>query len=141
MLTGGLYRHYGVYAGSGTVIDLSPEEDITSLSEKGKALVHEKSLAEFLNGCPGGVDNSPGIHFRRKTLKRARAGIGSGRNTYDLLINNSEHKTRQWQTGTGYSTQVKKAAAFADGIFNKTGRVKTCLYLPVFVLVFTLLLK
>jgi len=55
------------------------------------------------------VDNSAGIHSRRKTVKRARAEIGSGRGTYDLVSTNCEHKAREWQTGKKQSNQVDDA--------------------------------
>ena len=104
----GLYRHYGVYD-HGKVIDISPESGGDSLQNKHNAHIRKRSLRSFLNGDPGYVDNSPGVYSRKKTLKRARAEIGTGRNTYDLVFNNCEHKAREWQTGRKRSKQVEDA--------------------------------
>jgi len=104
----GLYRHYGVYD-NGKVIDISPCNGDDSLLNKHAAHIRKRSLRSFLNGDPGYVDNSPGIHSRKQTLKRARAEIGTGKNTYDLIFNNCEHKAREWQTGRKRSKQVEDA--------------------------------
>ena len=105
----GMYRHYGVYDGNGKVIDISPDNGDNSLRNKHNAHVRKRSLSGFLNGDPGFVDNSPGVHSRKQTLKRARAEVGTGRNSYDLLFNNCEHKAREWQTGRKHSGQVEDA--------------------------------
>jgi len=104
----GLYRHYGVYD-DGKVIDISPGNGDNSLSNKHNAVVRKRSMRSFLNGDPGYVDNSPGLYSREKTLNRARAEVGTGRNSYDLLFNNCEHKAREWQTGKKQSRQVDNA--------------------------------
>jgi len=101
----GLYRHYGVYD-NGKVIDVSFDNGSKSLRNTRNARVGKKSLRDFLNGDPGYVDNSPGCHSRKQTLKRARAEIGTGKN-YDLVFNNCEHKAREWQTGRKKSGQVE----------------------------------
>ena len=105
----GLYRHYGVYEGDGRVIDISTDNDNNALSSKHNASIRNRSLQSFLGGDPGYVDNSPGLHSRKKTLKRARAEVGTGRNSYDLIFNNCEHKAREWQTGKKQSRQVENA--------------------------------
>ena len=104
----GLYRHYGVYDG-GKVIDISTPDGDNSLANKHNAHIRERPLGEFLGGCPGYVDNSPGLYSRKKTVKRARAEIGTGSNSYDLIFNNCEHKAREWQTGYKQSKQVEDA--------------------------------
>jgi len=101
----GLYRHYGVYD-NGKVIDLSCDNGGKSLRNTRNANVSKKSVREFLNGDPGYVDNSPGCHSRKQTLKRARAEIGRGKN-FDLVFNNCEHNAREWQTGRKKSRQVE----------------------------------
>jgi len=108
----GLYRHYGVYD-NGKVIDISPCNNDNSLQNKHTAHIRERSLESFLNGDPGYVDNTPGLHSREETLKRARAEIGTGKGTYDLVFNNCEHKAREWQTGHKQSKQVEDAAVTA----------------------------
>jgi len=90
----GLYRHYGVFD-DGHVIDISPNSRDNSLDNKHNAHIRRRTLNDFLNSDPGYVDNSRGIHSRRETVKRARAEIGSGRGTYDLISNNCEHKARE----------------------------------------------
>ena len=116
----GLYRHYGVYAGSGKVIDISPDNGNNSLTNKHNAVIRKRSLRSFLNGDPGYVDNSPGNHSRKQTLKRARKEVGSGRNSYDLLFNNCEHKAREWQTGRKQSKQVENAF---EQVVNVAGHI------------------
>ena len=112
----GLYRHYGVYD-NGQVIDISPDNGDNSLSNKQNAHIRQRSLRSFLNGDPGYVDNSPGLYSREKTLQRARAEIGTGRDSYDLVFNNCEHKAREWQTGHKQSKQVEDALELAAKVF------------------------
>jgi len=113
----GMYRHYGVYD-HGKVIDFSPCGGGDSLQNKHTAHVRKRSLDSFLSGDPGYVDNSPGIYSRSKTLRRARAELGSGRNSYDLVSNNCEHKAREWQTGRKHSKQVEEAGNIVTGIVS-----------------------
>ena len=105
----GLYRHYGVYDDNSKVIDISPADGDNSLRNKHNAVIRERPLREFLNGDPGYVDNSPGLHSREKTLQRARKAIGTGRNSYNLVFNNCEHIAREFQTGQKKSMQVDDA--------------------------------
>ena len=104
----GLYRHYGVYD-NGNVIDISPIDGNNALSNKQNAEIRKRPLEEFLNGNPGYVDNSPGLHSRKKTLQRARQAIGTGKNSYSLVFNNCEHIAREFQTGQKQSKQVDDA--------------------------------
>jgi hypothetical protein len=115
----GLYRHYGVYTGSNEVIDFSPRKGTDALSNKQNAVVHKKTVAEFFNGDSGGIDNSPGIHHRKKTLARAKSELEQGSGTYDLIFNNCEHKAREWQTGEGKSQQVEDAIEIAVNTIEK----------------------
>ena len=101
----GVYLHYGLYD-EGKVIDISPDDGDNSLFNKHKAVIRKRSLKDFLKGNPGYVDNSPGFHSREKTVKRARREIGRGKNSYNLIFNNCEHKAREWQTGEKKSYQV-----------------------------------
>ena len=114
----GIYRHYGVYD-NGKVIDISPDNNDNSLANKHNALIRERPLDDFLGGCPGYVDNSPGLHSRGKTVRRARAEIGTGRNSYDLIFNNCEHKAREWQTGQKQSNQVEDAVVKIVDLFTR----------------------
>ena len=113
----GLYRHYGVYD-NGRVIDISPANGSNDLASKGNASVRKRPLREFLSGDPGYVDNSPGRHSRRQTLKRARSEVGTGKNSYSLIFNNCEHKAREWQTGRKRSTQVENVISQLFDWFN-----------------------
>ena len=112
----GLYQHYGIYD-EGKVIDFSPVDGNNALQNKQTAVVRQRSLRSFLNGDPGYVDNAPGFHSRKKALKRARAEIGKGQNSYDLLFNNCEHKAREWQTGRKESRQVDDAIELVTRTF------------------------
>ena len=103
-----LYLHYGVYD-NGKVIDFSPPDNNNALANKHNANVRIRSLSDFLNGDSGYIDNSPGFHSSKKTIKRARAEIGTGKSSYDLIYNNCEHKAREWQTGSKQSKQVDNA--------------------------------
>ena len=102
----GLYRHYGVYD-NGNVIDISPDGGDNSLANKHNAIIRKRSLNSFLNGDQGYVDNSLGFFSREKTVKRARAEIGTGKDSYNLIFNNCEHKAREWQTSRKESGQVE----------------------------------
>ena len=113
----GFYRHYGIYD-QGNVIDISPDKGGDALSNKHNALIRERPLEDFLGGCPGYVDNSPGFHSRKETVRRARAEIGAGRNSYDLIFNNCEHKAREWQTGQKQSNQVDDAIEMIVSIIS-----------------------
>jgi len=114
----GLYRHYGVYD-HGMVIDISPKDGNNALQNKHTAHIRKRSIQSFLNGDPGYVDNSPGLHSRKQTLKRARAEIGTGAGSYDLVFNNCEHKAREWQTGQKQSKQVEDAVGIAGKILGE----------------------
>ena len=114
----GLYQHYGVYAGSGKVIDISPGNGDNSLGNKHTAHIRQRSLSGFLNGDPGYVDNSPGNYSRKETLRRARAEVGTGRDSYNLVFNNCEHKAREWETGRKQSKQVKNAVEQAVSVIG-----------------------
>jgi hypothetical protein len=111
----GIYRHYGIFD-HGKVIDISPDNGDNSLQNKHNAHIRRRSLRSFLGGDPGYVDNSPGLHSRKKTLKRARAEIGTGKDTYSLAFNNCEHKAREWQTGHKQSKQVENSIEIAGKI-------------------------
>jgi hypothetical protein len=115
----GLYKHYGVYIENGCVADFSPTTGSDALGNKHNAIVHEKSVDEFLDGCPGRVDNSPGLHSRKQTLKRAKSAIGTGYGSYNLVFNNCEHKAREWQTGEWKSKQVEDAIEIAVNTIEK----------------------
>jgi len=114
----GFYRHYGVKDGN-EVIDLSPGNGDNSLHNKRTAHVRKRPLESFLKNNPGYVDNSPGLHSRKQTLKRAREEIGTGRGSYDLVFNNCEHKAREWQTGQKQSRQVDNAVVIAGRIVSE----------------------
>jgi hypothetical protein len=118
----GLYCHYGVYD-HGKVIDISPDNGNNSLSNKHNAVIRKRSLKSFLNGDQGYVDNTTGIYSRKKTLRRARAEIGSGKDSYDLIFNNCEHKAREWQTGVKQSGQVEDALEFAANMVVNLARI------------------
>jgi len=114
----GLYRHYGIYD-EGRVIDISPEDNNNSLSNKHNAHIRKRPLEDFLDGCSGYVDNSPGLHSRKETVKRARQEIGTGKNSYNLIFNNCEHKAREWQTGYKQSNQVDEAIDIVAGFLSR----------------------
>ena len=114
----GLYRHYGIYD-EGKVIDISPEDNNNSLANKHNAQVRKRPLDDFLNGCSGYVDNSPGLYSRKKTVNRARQEIGTGKDSYNLIFNNCEHKAREWQTGYKQSNQVDEAINIVAGFLSR----------------------
>jgi len=113
----GLYKHYGVYD-HGNVIEMSFGKGDKSLKRKNNAYVHKVSMKDFSNGDPCYVDNSSERYSHKKTLKRAKREIGSGRGTYDIVYNNCEHKAREWETGRKQSEQVKGFGGIAAGIFK-----------------------
>ena len=113
----GLYKHYGIYD-NGNVIDISPSDGDNALRNKQNAEIRIRPLAEFLNGDPGYVDNSPGLHSRKKTLQRARQAIGTGKNSYSLVFNNCEHIAREFETGQKQSKQVDDAVEVGAEILS-----------------------
>jgi len=113
----GLYKHYGVYD-HGKVIAMSADGGKMSKNSQRNAHVRKESLGNFLDGDPGYVDNSPGKHSRKKTLKKAKKEIGFGRGTYDLVNNNCEHKARKWETGRKHSKQVSGVGGLVAGLLK-----------------------
>jgi hypothetical protein len=114
----GLYRHYGVYAGDGKVIQYASKDgDFGS-----GACVHETEMNGFLRGgkcqiCA--VKGKKGLfghpaYSRQRTLERAKSRIGE--QSYNLVFNNCEHFAMWCKTGVSRSQQVQKTFLTIAGI-------------------------
>jgi len=103
-----LYKHYGIYAGNGRIINYSSE-----YGDFGRDIeVREVSFEQFAKGRKCEVirfaDNKTKVFLPKETVKRARSRIGEKR--YHLLFNNCEHFALWCKTGKSKSVQVQNAA-------------------------------
>lgn len=118
----GLYKHYGIYAGNGTVIHYASRngdfgDDIC---------IHEAPLEQFADEDEIIVGrfsetflHTHTLHSPEETVRRARSRIGERK--YNLITNNCEHFALWCKTGESESGQVNTAAAaiaLAASIFD-----------------------
>lgn len=94
------YTHHGVYAGAGKVVHYA------GLSRSlRRAPVHEVTLAEFAQGRPVWVRQSPGARFAGvEAVQRAYSRLGEDR--YRLISNNCEHFCMWCLYGESRSDQI-----------------------------------
>ena len=107
----GLYKHYGIYAGNGTVIHYASRhgdfgDDIC---------IHEAPLEQFANEDEIIVGRfsetflrTHTLHSPEETVRRARSRIGERK--YNLVTNNCEHFALWCKAGLSESFQVNVAA-------------------------------
>lgn len=94
------YTHHGVYAGAGKVVHYA---GLSRSLRRGP--VHEVTLAEFAQGHPVWVRQSPGARFAGvEAVQRAYSRIGEDR--YRLISNNCEHFCMWCLYGESRSDQV-----------------------------------
>ena len=100
----GLYKHYGIDCGDGTVIHY----------RKPSETIEQTSLATFSRGNPvyvaeygHGFDYIPDV-----VVERAKSRLGE--QEYNLLFNNCEHLTNWCKTGISDSKQVKEFLPIVD---------------------------
>jgi hypothetical protein len=111
----GLYKHYGVYNTSQSVIHFSPDRG-AEISAK-DAYIRETTLTEFLKGDELHIDRTIHAVFPpEEIVRRARRFVNELRGKYDLLSLNCEHFARWCATGKLESEQVKTGLAIAGTI-------------------------
>lgn len=101
----GLYKHYGVYIGNGTVIHFAGDAS-HEISAK-DAFVQKTSLKDFLKGAA--VQTDPvrkGAFSLKQTVMRAMQAVGSRKGSYHLCFNNCEHFANWCKYGKRISGQV-----------------------------------
>ncbi|MGL6341229.1 MAG: lecithin retinol acyltransferase family protein, partial [Waterburya sp.] len=93
----GLYKHYGIDCGDGTVIHY----------RKPSETIERTSLATFSQGNPIYMaEYSDGFgYIADVVLERAKSRLGE--QEYNLLFNNCEHFTNWCKTGISESKQVR----------------------------------
>jgi hypothetical protein len=111
----GIYKHYGIYKNSRSVINFSPKSGF-ELNAK-EADIRETTLAEFLKGSELCVERNyaASAYSPAETVLRAEAQCGKHKGDYDLVFYNCEHFARWCKYGELVSHQVRKAAALALG--------------------------
>jgi hypothetical protein len=111
----GLYKHYGVYNTSQSVIHFSPDKGAEISAEN--AYIRETTLAEFLKGDELHIDRTISAVFPpEEIVRRVRRFVNELRGKYDLLSLNCEHFARWCATGKLESEQVKTGLAIAGTI-------------------------
>jgi hypothetical protein len=94
----GLYKHYGIDCGDGTVIHYRKPSEV----------IERTSMATFSRGNPVYVrETSADFHFLSDVVvERAESRLGE--NKYNLLFNNCEHFAYWCKTGISDSKQVQE---------------------------------
>ena len=101
----GLYRHYGIYAGSSKVIHYAAaEKDFGN-----DVCVHETTLKDFIRNdkCVVVQIDDKDVFSPEETIKRARSRTGE--KSYNIIFNNCEHFVYWCKTGKKMSKQVSNA--------------------------------
>ncbi len=100
----GLYKHYGIDCGDGTVIHY----------RKPSETIEQTSLATFSRGNPVYVaEYGDGFgYIPDVVVERARSRLGE--QEYNLLFNNCEHLVNWCKTGINNSKQVKEFLPIVD---------------------------
>jgi hypothetical protein len=114
-----LYKHYGIYNNTESVIHFSPDKGGEISAEN--AYIRETTLAEFLKGDELHIDRTIRTVFPpQEVVRRARSFVNELRGTYDLLTLNCEHFARWCATGELESKQVKTGLAIAGTVAAMT---------------------
>lgn len=104
------YTHHGVYAGSGKVVHYA---GLSRSLRRGP--VHEVTLAEFAQGRPVWVRQSPGARFAGvEAVQRAYSRLGEDR--YRLISNNCEHFCMWCIYGESCSDQIEVWKSWANDV-------------------------
>jgi hypothetical protein len=111
----GLYKHYGIYNTSQSVIHFSPNKG-AEINAK-NAYIRETTLAEFLKGDELHIDRTMRPLFPpEEIVRRARRFVNELQGKYNLLSFNCEHFARWCATGELESEQVKTGMVIAGTI-------------------------
>jgi hypothetical protein len=108
----GLYRHYGVYCGNGSVVHFAPKKGFELDAEN--AMIQKTSLAHFLKGAVCEIEAyGDAAYTPDETVRRAYSLVGTNKGEYNLVFNNCEHFARWCKCGVKRSRQVETAVAVA----------------------------
>lgn len=112
----GLYKHYGVYVGSGQVIHYAgPKGHEINAS---MADIIKTSIPEFLKGGKLFIqpDRTKNPLPAYKIIQRAESAVGKCKGEYNLVINNCEHFANWCRYGKPVSKQVDSAITAVSAI-------------------------
>ena len=103
----GLYKHYGIYAGNGTVIHYASlngdfGDDICIHEAPLEKFAHENEI--IVGRFSEAFLRTHTLHSPEETVRRARSRIGERQ--YNLVTNNCEHFALWCKTGISFSRQV-----------------------------------
>ena len=125
---GGLYEHYGIYAGDGKIIHFSADDGSgVDETDPMKADIRETTIDGFSKGDPCYVDHQEEAGFSGdEIVNRARKMIGTQKGKYHLAYNNCEHFAKYCKTGSKLSDQVNSfkdtvgdiAFSGAEGLYD-----------------------
>ena len=107
----GIYRHYGIYVGKGTIIHYGTKD-----KDFGKGIsIHKSTMKEFLKGenkyyiCKfpehANIENYH-LFTKKEAVQRAYKRLGE--QSYSLVTNNCEHFALWCRTNISQSSQIKK---------------------------------
>lgn len=103
----GLYRHYGVYVGNGTVVHFSGGEG-HELSAR-RACIRKATLESFRKNGEIQIETRCCKSYSRKeTVMRALGAVGTEKGKYSLPWNNCEHFANWCRYGKKRSLQVER---------------------------------
>ena len=101
------YLHYGVYVGNNKVIHFATEG--SSSIKTASARIIQTSLEDFADNDDVYIEKErEGAKSDDDTVRCAKAHLGTGVNTYNLLTNNCEHFANMCKYGEKVSYQINK---------------------------------
>ena len=112
----GLYKHYGVYVGSGQVIHFAgPKGHEINAS---MADIIKTPIPEFLKGGKLFIqpDRTKKPLLAYEIIQRAESAVGKCKGEYNLVINNCEHFANWCRYGKPVSKQVDSAITAVSAI-------------------------
>lgn len=106
----GMYRHYGIYVGNGTVVHFAGDKS-NELSAR-SAHIQKTTLEGFRKNGEVQIETRCRPSFSRKeTVMRALNAVGSEKGNYSLPWNNCEHFANWCRYGEKKSAQVEQAVS------------------------------
>ena len=112
----GLYKHFGVYVGSGQVIHFAgPKGHEINAS---MADIIKNSIPDFLKGGKLFIqpDRTRNPLPADEIIRRAESAVGKCKGEYNLVINNCEHFANWCRYGKPVSKQVDTAITIASAV-------------------------
>ena len=103
----GTYLHYGVYVGNKKVIHFATEDFDDNTWAHAKII--QTSIEDFAHGADVYIEKErKGARRDIDTVIYAKAHLGSGLNSYDLVTNNCEHFANMCKYGKKKSYQISR---------------------------------